>query len=162
MRPLDVAQAAERQEPALPLTGDRSPGASEEPAAADAAGTPGRGWCWLCRSSPCGSRVQSEAKKKAPCPALGLFYTLLSAFLFSVGSLFVKKVQDIHAVEISAFRCVFQMLVVIPCLIYRKYEKMNCSGLYPKGYEARTILNKAQRNSTNTTSKVFNHTFCSL
>lgn len=59
MRPLDVAQAAERQEPALPLTGDRSPGASEEPAAADAAGTPGRGWCWLCRSSPCGSRVQS-------------------------------------------------------------------------------------------------------
>lgn len=120
MRPLDVAQAAERQEPALPLTGDRSPGASEDPAAADAAGTPGRGWCWLCRSSPCGSRVQSEAKKKAPCPALGLFYTLLSAFLFSVGSLFVKKVQDIHAVEISAFRCVFQMLVVIPCLIYRK------------------------------------------
>lgn len=37
-----------------------------------------------------------------------------------MGSLFVKKVQDIHAVEISAFRCVFQMLVVIPCLIYRK------------------------------------------
>ncbi|XP_032985760.1 solute carrier family 35 member G1 isoform X2 [Rhinolophus ferrumequinum] len=96
MRPLDGTQAAERQEPALPLTGDRSPGASEEPAAADAAGTPGPGWCWLCRSSPCGSRVQS------------------------VGSLFVKKVQDIHAVEISAFRCVFQMLVVIPCLIYRK------------------------------------------
>uniref|UniRef100_A0A8C9JIT3 Solute carrier family 35 member G1 n=1 Tax=Panthera tigris altaica TaxID=74533 RepID=A0A8C9JIT3_PANTA len=60
-----------------------------------------------------------EAKKKARCPGLGLFYTLLSAFLFSVGSLFVKKVQDVHAVEISAFRCVFQMLVVIPCLIYR-------------------------------------------
>ncbi|OWK07782.1 SLC35G1, partial [Cervus elaphus hippelaphus] len=62
----------------------------------------------------------NEAEKKAPCPGLGLFYTLLSAFLFSVGSLFVKKVQDIHAVEISAFRCVFQMLIIVPCLIYRK------------------------------------------
>ncbi|XP_045147299.1 solute carrier family 35 member G1 [Echinops telfairi] len=66
------------------------------------------------------SKRAKEGKKKAPCPGLGLFYTLLSAFLFSVGSLFVKKVQDVHAVEISAFRCVFQMLVIIPCLIYRK------------------------------------------
>uniref|UniRef100_A0A8C5NXU7 Solute carrier family 35 member G1 n=2 Tax=Jaculus jaculus TaxID=51337 RepID=A0A8C5NXU7_JACJA len=75
------------------------------------------------------------AKKKAPCPGLGLFYTLLSAFLFSVASLFVKKVQDIHAVEISAFRCVFQMLVIIPCLIYRK-----TGFLGPKGQRVFLIL----------------------
>ncbi|XP_048194627.1 solute carrier family 35 member G1 [Perognathus longimembris pacificus] len=85
-----------------------------------AADTPGRRRCWLCGSVRCGSSAEPEAKKKAPCPGLGLFYTLLSAFLFSVASLFVKKVQDVHAVEISAFRCVFQMLVIIPCLIYRK------------------------------------------
>ncbi|KAM7072949.1 solute carrier family 35 member G1 [Molossus nigricans] len=120
MRPLDDPGAAELQEPRLPLTDITPPAASEELAAAEAVETPGPGSCWLCRSSPCGSRAQPEAKKKAPCPGLGLFYTLVSAFLFSVGSLFVKKVQDIHAVEISAFRCVFQMLVVIPCLIYRK------------------------------------------
>ncbi|XP_019494629.1 PREDICTED: solute carrier family 35 member G1 [Hipposideros armiger] len=121
MRPLDSTRAAELQEPGLPLTGDTSPGVSEEPAAAEEAGAPRPGWCWLCRSWSCGSRVESgEGKKKAPCPGLGLFYTLLAAFFFSVGSLCVKKVQDIHAVEISAFRCVFQMLIVTPCLIYRK------------------------------------------
>ncbi|XP_047682326.1 solute carrier family 35 member G1 isoform X1 [Prionailurus viverrinus] len=120
MRPVDSAGAAEVPEPGLPLTDNAPQGASEEPAAAEAAGTPGPCRCWVCGNSPCGSGASQEAKKKARCPGLGLFYTLLSAFLFSVGSLFVKKVQDVHAVEISAFRCVFQMLVVIPCLIYRK------------------------------------------
>ncbi|XP_036593101.1 solute carrier family 35 member G1 [Trichosurus vulpecula] len=62
----------------------------------------------------------AEAKKKAACPGLGLFYTLLSAFFFSVASLLVKKIQDIHSSEISAFRCVFQMLFVLPWLIYKK------------------------------------------
>ncbi|XP_012621670.1 solute carrier family 35 member G1 [Microcebus murinus] len=120
MRPEDGAGAAEPGEPVLLLTDDAPPGASEEPAAAGTEGAPGRGRCWLCPASPCGSRAEPEAKKKAPCPGLGLLYTLLSAFLFSLTSLFVKKVQDVHAVEISAFRCVFQMLIVIPCLIYRK------------------------------------------
>ncbi|XP_053441154.1 solute carrier family 35 member G1 [Nycticebus coucang] len=120
MQPQDNAGAADPRGPGLLMTDDASPGTSEEPAAAEAAGAPVRGKCWLCGSSPCGSSAEPEAKKKAPCPGLGLFYTLLSAFLFSLSSLFVKKVQDVHAVEISAFRCVFQMLVIIPCLIYRK------------------------------------------
>ncbi|XP_020012234.2 solute carrier family 35 member G1 [Castor canadensis] len=115
-----AVEAAELRESGLPLTDQTPSGAGEEPADAEAAGAPGRGRCWLCRSWSCASRAEPEAKKKAPCPGLGLFYTLLSAFLFSVASLFVKKVQDVHAVEISAFRCVFQMLVIIPCLIYRK------------------------------------------
>ncbi|XP_053167831.1 solute carrier family 35 member G1 isoform X2 [Hemicordylus capensis] len=59
-------------------------------------------------------------KKKNACPGLGLFYTLLSAFLFSVASLFLKKVEDVHSVEVSAFRCVFQMSFVLPGLIYYK------------------------------------------
>ncbi|XP_037352346.1 solute carrier family 35 member G1 [Talpa occidentalis] len=120
MQPLDSAGAAEPLEPGLPLTDGEPPGAQAEPAATEAGETPAPSRCCLCRSSPCGSCAQPEAKKKTPCPGLGLFYTLLSAFLFSVGSLFVKKVQDVHAVEISGFRCVFQMLVIIPCLIYRK------------------------------------------
>nr|XP_013806580.1 PREDICTED: solute carrier family 35 member G1 [Apteryx mantelli mantelli] len=59
-------------------------------------------------------------KKKASCPGLGLFYTVLAAFLFSVTSLFLKKIEDVHAVEVSAFRCVFQMAFVLPGLIYYK------------------------------------------
>ncbi|KAK9400708.1 SLC35G1: Solute carrier family 35 member G1 [Crotalus adamanteus] len=59
-------------------------------------------------------------KKKNGCPGLGLFYTLLSAFLFSVASLFLKKIEDVHSVEISAIRCVFQITFVLPGLIYFK------------------------------------------
>ncbi|XP_063095452.1 solute carrier family 35 member G1 isoform X3 [Cavia porcellus] len=110
-----------QRDPGLPLTEPAPSGAEEESADATATGANGRGRCGRCLPSPCGSRAEPEAKKKAPCPGLGLFYTLLSAFLFSVASLFVKKVQDVHAVEISAFRCVFQMLVIIPCLIYRNH-----------------------------------------
>nr|XP_026253175.1 solute carrier family 35 member G1 isoform X1 [Urocitellus parryii] len=126
---------AELPESGLQLTDHAPSNASEEPADAEAAGAPGGGRCWLCRSSPCCSRAEPEAKKKAPCPGLGLFYTLLSAFLFSVASLFVKKVQDVHAVEISAFRCVLQMLVIIPCLIYRK-----TGFIGPKGQRIFLIL----------------------
>lgn len=111
-------EAVELREPELHLADPASPG--EEHVDVEAEGAPGRGRCWPCRAWACGSRGEPEAKKKAPCPGLGLFYTVLSAFLFSVASLFVKKVQGVHAVEISAFRCVVQMVVVIPCLIYRK------------------------------------------
>ncbi|KFO91203.1 Solute carrier family 35 member G1, partial [Buceros rhinoceros silvestris] len=54
------------------------------------------------------------------CPGLGLFYTVLSAFVFSVASLLLKKIEDVHSVEVSAFRCVFQMAFVLPGLIYYK------------------------------------------
>ncbi|XP_006831220.1 PREDICTED: solute carrier family 35 member G1 isoform X2 [Chrysochloris asiatica] len=136
MRSLDSTGATELQEPGPSqlLPDDVLPDPHEEPAAAEVAGAPGPGRCSLCRSLPCGW-CSERAKKKAPCPGLGLFYTLLSAFLFSVGSMFVKKVQDIHAVEISAFRCVFQMLVIIPCLIYRK-----TGFIGPKGQRMFLIL----------------------
>uniref|UniRef100_A0A2I3TDB8 Solute carrier family 35 member G1 n=2 Tax=Homininae TaxID=207598 RepID=A0A2I3TDB8_PANTR len=57
MRPQDSTGVAELQEPGLPLTDDAPPGATEEPAAAEAAGAPDRGRCWLCLSSPCCSRT---------------------------------------------------------------------------------------------------------
>ncbi|KAH1167862.1 solute carrier family 35 member G1 [Mauremys mutica] len=96
--------------------------------ATEAAGTqePGGDGCSCCSASsrPCcrlpWARKTPGTKKKFTCPGLGLFYTLLSAFLFSVASLFLKKIEDVHSVEISAFRCVFQMTFVLPGLIYYK------------------------------------------
>ncbi|XP_035753303.1 solute carrier family 35 member G1 [Egretta garzetta] len=77
-----------------------------------------------CCSAPPPPRTRNRdflgTKKKAACPGLGLFYTVLSAFLFSVASLFLKKIEDVHSVEVSAFRCVFQMAFVLPGLIYYK------------------------------------------
>ncbi|XP_038620372.1 solute carrier family 35 member G1 [Tachyglossus aculeatus] len=73
-----------------------------------------------CSMHPHQPSPTTDAKKKSSCHGLGLFYTLLSAFLFSVASLFVKKIEDVHSVEISAFRCAFQMLFVLPFLIYTK------------------------------------------
>ncbi|XP_060098640.1 solute carrier family 35 member G1-like [Heteronotia binoei] len=57
---------------------------------------------------------------KSTCPGLGLFYALLSAFLLSVVSLFLKIIEDVHSVEASAFRCIFQIIFVLPGLIYHK------------------------------------------
>ncbi|XP_015262104.1 PREDICTED: solute carrier family 35 member G1-like [Gekko japonicus] len=63
---------------------------------------------------------QSTGTEKSTCPGLGLYYALLSAFLFSVVSLFLKMIEDVHAVEASAFRCSFQITFVLPGLIYHK------------------------------------------
>ncbi|CAK6436258.1 unnamed protein product [Pipistrellus nathusii] len=65
MRPLGSIGVAELREPGLPLTEDTTPSTSEDAQAvreepAEAVETPGPSWCWLCRSSPCGSRAQPE------------------------------------------------------------------------------------------------------
>ncbi|NWR91872.1 S35G1 protein, partial [Furnarius figulus] len=83
-------------------------------------------------------------KKKAACPGLGLFYTVLSAFLFSVASLFLKKIEDVHSVEVSAFRCVFQMAFVLPGLIYYKTGFLGPKGkrivLFFRGFLGSTAM----------------------
>ncbi|XP_057213954.1 solute carrier family 35 member G1 isoform X1 [Triplophysa rosa] len=64
---------------------------------------------------------QDEAQKeKAACPGLGLLYSLLASVFFSVAALLVKKIDDMHAIQISAIRCFFQMLFVMPAMIYYK------------------------------------------
>lgn len=65
-----------------------------------------------------GACEDSEKPKK--CPGLGLFYAFLSTVFFSTIALLVKTIQGIHAIEISAIRCFFQMLFVVPLLIYHK------------------------------------------
>ncbi|KAM4702848.1 solute carrier family 35 member G1 [Rhinophrynus dorsalis] len=76
-----------------------------------------------CSPIPCVSFIVTDektGKKKCRCPGLGIFYTVLSALFFSSSSLLVKKIEDLHSVQISAIRCIFQMLFVLPGLIYYK------------------------------------------
>ncbi|RVE59492.1 hypothetical protein OJAV_G00189080 [Oryzias javanicus] len=61
-----------------------------------------------------------DEEKPKRCPGLGLFYAFLSTVFFSIIALLVKTIQDLHSIEISAFRCFFQMLFVMPLLIYNK------------------------------------------
>uniref|UniRef100_A0A3P9I6R2 Solute carrier family 35 member G1 n=1 Tax=Oryzias latipes TaxID=8090 RepID=A0A3P9I6R2_ORYLA len=61
-----------------------------------------------------------DEDKPKRCPGLGLFYAFLSTVFFSIIALLVKTIQDLHSIEISAIRCFFQMLFVIPLLIYNK------------------------------------------
>uniref|UniRef100_U3JZF2 Solute carrier family 35 member G1 n=1 Tax=Ficedula albicollis TaxID=59894 RepID=U3JZF2_FICAL len=125
--------AASRAAPAA-LAGSRSggtPGRKRRGAAAVLAG-------------PLGSAGLAGTKKKAKCPGLGLFYTILSAFLFSVASLLLKKIEDVHSVEVSAFRCVFQMAFVLPGLIYYKTGFLGPKGkrifLFFRGFLGSTAM----------------------
>lgn len=61
-----------------------------------------------------------ESAKPKRCPGLGLFYAFLSTVFFSIIALLVKTIEGLHAIEISAIRCFFQMLFVAPLLIYHK------------------------------------------
>ncbi|XP_035001336.1 solute carrier family 35 member G1 [Hippoglossus stenolepis] len=82
----------------------------------------------LCPSLCCLRREPASRGESAPdgaeepkgCPGLGLFYAFLSTVFFSIIALLVKTIQGIHAIEISAIRCFFQMLFVMPLLIYHK------------------------------------------
>ncbi|MCI4384051.1 hypothetical protein PGIGA_G00034070 [Pangasianodon gigas] len=74
------------------------------------------------------SRAALPREKKA-CSGLGLIYTLLASVFFSVAALLVKKLDGIHAVEISAIRCFFQMLFVVPAMIYYKTGFLGPRGM---------------------------------
>ncbi|XP_078499515.1 solute carrier family 35 member G1 [Lissotriton helveticus] len=86
---------------------------SVPPGVAEAAG----GWSCCCDRR---GRTQGADTEKKPCPGLGLLFTLLSTLLFSSGAVLVKKIENVHSVEISAIRCVFQMLFILPLLTYYK------------------------------------------
>lgn len=64
--------------------------------------------------------AREETEKPKRCPGLGLFYAFLSTVFFSIIALLVKTIEGLHAIEISAIRCFFQMLFVAPLLIYHK------------------------------------------
>ncbi|XP_051779718.1 solute carrier family 35 member G1 isoform X2 [Erpetoichthys calabaricus] len=66
------------------------------------------------------NRGTQERKRTCTCVGIGLVYALMASLLFSVIALLAKKIEGVHAVEISAIRCFFQMLFVLPALIYYK------------------------------------------
>lgn len=70
-------------------------------------------------ASPHGS-AREDSEKPKRCPGLGLFYAFLSTVFFSIITLLVKTIQGVHAIEISAIRCFFQMLFTVPLLVYHK------------------------------------------
>ncbi|KAF7653500.1 hypothetical protein LDENG_00082180 [Lucifuga dentata] len=94
-----------------PRGGEKSPESSEEKALCLPA--------FCVRDEPESQRGNAQEDKPKRC-GLGLFYAFLSTVFFSVIGLLVKTIQGIHAIEISAIRCFFQMLFVVPLLIYHK------------------------------------------
>ncbi|XP_037996796.1 solute carrier family 35 member G1 [Motacilla alba alba] len=144
----DAAPAAGGQEPEVPPGQEDGPSAVQPCPApgVEAAGAEERRACGCCSgmSWPFCCEAPGAKKKAAKCPGLGLFYTILSAFLFSVASLFLKKIEDIHSVEVSAFRCVFQMAFVLPGLIYYKTGFLGPKGkrifLFFRGFLGSTAM----------------------
>eukprot|EP00058_Branchiostoma_floridae_P000506 XP_002585994.1 hypothetical protein BRAFLDRAFT_110249 [Branchiostoma floridae] len=53
-------------------------------------------------------------------PGLGLVCALVSTVFFSLSSLFVKLVWDLHPLEITFFRCAAQLVCALPPIIYKK------------------------------------------
>ncbi|XP_029383506.1 solute carrier family 35 member G1 [Echeneis naucrates] len=81
----------------------------------------------LCPPAFCVSREPASSRdggardeKPKGCPGLGLFYAFLATVFFSIIAVLVKTIQGMHAIEISAIRCFFQMIFVMPLLIYHK------------------------------------------
>lgn len=76
----------------------------------------------LCPPASCVTATSARKESDQPkrCPGLGLLYAFLSTVFFSTIALLVKTIEGLHAIEISAIRCFFQMLFVVPLLIYHK------------------------------------------
>ncbi|XP_076856808.1 solute carrier family 35 member G1 isoform X2 [Brachyhypopomus gauderio] len=85
--------------------------------------------CCGGNNGDCAEQQTTEKEVKPVCPGLGLLYSLLASGFFSVAALLVKKIEGIHAVEISAIRCFFQMLFVMPAMIYYKTGFLGPHGM---------------------------------
>ncbi|XP_034414257.1 solute carrier family 35 member G1 isoform X1 [Cyclopterus lumpus] len=77
-------------------------------------------FCVRSRRAAREGNADEDSEKPQTCPGLGLLYALLSTVFFSIIALLVKSIKGVHAIEISAIRCFFQMLFTIPLLIYHK------------------------------------------
>ncbi|XP_072413865.1 solute carrier family 35 member G1 [Chiloscyllium punctatum] len=136
----DVAAVVAEPEPHVLEVLVEKPG--REAANVECNGTSGTGRRAVPRKHPtitscCHSeRVRDSAEgdtpateKKPKCVGLGLCYTLLSCLFFSVTSFLVKKVDGVHALEISGIRCLFQWLFTWPAIIYNEIDLLGPKGL---------------------------------
>ncbi|XP_043912598.1 solute carrier family 35 member G1 [Protopterus annectens] len=93
----------------------------------------------------CGKNIHSSIAvsertgtgKKPACAGLGLFYAAVTSLFLSLVALLAKKIEGINAVEISAIRCFFQSIFLLPVLIYNEIELTGPQGkrlyLYLRG-----------------------------
>jgi len=75
-----------------------------------------------------------ERDKKRAVPHLGIIMAVGSSFFFSLSSLIVKLVPDIHPVALAAYRFMGILLPSIPVVIYRQEEP------FPKGKRLLLLL----------------------
>lgn len=74
-----------------------------------------------------GKDLLSKFVAKFSCPFLGLFLATLSSFFFSLCSVIVKWLQNVHPMQLAAFRFLGVLLPTIPILIH------NGSNAFPEG-----------------------------
>uniref|UniRef100_UPI00398EF3A0 solute carrier family 35 member G1-like n=1 Tax=Pristiophorus japonicus TaxID=55135 RepID=UPI00398EF3A0 len=75
-----------------------------------------------------GSAAPPATGKKPKWMGLGLCYALLSSVFFAVVSLLVKKIEGVHALEISGIRCLFQWIFICPIIIYKELDILGPRG----------------------------------
>ncbi|XP_072095423.1 solute carrier family 35 member G1 isoform X1 [Mobula birostris] len=89
-----------------------------------------------CHSQRVGHSSEEDNSSDPPAPekkpkwvGLGLCYALLSGVFFSLLALLVKKIEGIHALEISGIRCLFQWLFTFPIIIYNEVDILGPKAL---------------------------------
>ncbi|KAK9499071.1 hypothetical protein O3M35_003584 [Rhynocoris fuscipes] len=80
------------------------------------------------------NRFTEKSTKWKPNPYLGIILATVSSFFFSICSVIVKWMVNIHPIELAAFRFIGVLLPAIPIAIWRK------ENLFPKGKRIMLIL----------------------
>ncbi|XP_073968618.1 solute carrier family 35 member G1-like [Rhodnius prolixus] len=80
------------------------------------------------------SRFIEKSPKWKPNPYLGIILATVSSFFFSICSVIVKWMVNVHPIELAAYRFVGVLLPAIPIAVWRKEH------LFPKGKRLMLIL----------------------
>jgi hypothetical protein len=81
-----------------------------------------------------GGRAVMVAGRCRPCPYLGLLLATLSSLFFSLCSVIVKWLVDVHPMELAACRFVGVLLPALPIVLWRK------EPAFPRGRRIMLLL----------------------
>ncbi|GFG35862.1 hypothetical protein Cfor_07270 [Coptotermes formosanus] len=81
-----------------------------------------------------GGRAVMAASRCRPCPYLGLLLATLSSLFFSLCSVIVKWLVDVHPMELAACRFVGVLLPALPIVLWRK------EPAFPRGRRIMLLL----------------------
>lgn len=81
-----------------------------------------------------GRRAIMVASRCRPCPYLGLLLATLSSLFFSLCSVIVKWLVDVHPMELAACRFVGVLLPAVPIVLWRK------ESAFPRGRRIMLLL----------------------